>query len=55
MKKFVKPELEIVRFNAEDIMTVSVAGLDVITAGGGDDSYKINKSAAEIEWNNQGI
>lgn len=55
MKKFVKPELEIVKFTAEDIMTVSgeIEGIGVVTAGGGDESYKINKSKSEIEWNNQ--
>ncbi len=53
MKKFIKPELEVVKFSAEDIMTVSGDGINVVAVGGGDDSYKLSISKTDLEWNNQ--
>lgn len=52
MKKFVKPKLEIAKFNTADIITVSGL-LGIIFPDGEDESYKISKKLTDIEWSNQ--
>ena len=52
MKKYIAPELEMLNFTAEDVITTSatdpVPGLINKT---GDESYTLTAAMADIEWN----
>ena len=52
MKKYIAPELEMMKFNAEDIITTSGGGA-VVPANQlvGNTDYTLNAAMADIEFN----
>ena len=52
MKKYIAPELEMLNFNAEDVITTSaVAPATGLINKTGDASYTLTATMADIEWN----